>query len=89
LCAGIDGFNVSHAQEKTIMEKLEAVQKVLRFSDSTREWVTEAHSIYFDDFDEQNVDDYEVGGYGDLADEIIEKGIQESILDEEDVTGFL
>ena len=31
------------------MEKLEAVQKVLRFSDATREWVTGEHSIYFDD----------------------------------------
>jgi len=71
------------------MEKLEAVQKVLRFSDSTREWVTGEHSVYFDDLDEQNVDDYEVGGYGDLADEIIEKGVQESILDEEDVAEFL
>jgi hypothetical protein len=70
------------------MEKLEAVQKVLRFSDTTREWVTKEHSVYFDDFDEQNVDDYESGGYGDLADQIIEKGIQESILDQEDVEGF-
>jgi hypothetical protein len=71
------------------MEKLEAVQKVLRFSDATREWVTGEHSVYFDDFDEQNVDDYEPGGYGDLADEVIEKGIQESILEKEDVEEFL
>jgi len=49
------------------MEKLEAVQKVLRFSDITREWVTGEHSVYFDDFDEHNVNDYEAGGYGDLA----------------------
>lgn len=71
------------------MEKLEAVQKVLRFSDTTREWVTGEHSIYFDDFDEQNVDDYDPGGYGDLADEIIKKGIQESILEKDDVEEFL
>lgn len=71
------------------MEKLEAVQKVLRFSDAVREWVTEQHSIYFDDFDEQNVDDYEPGGYGGLADGILEKGIEESILDKEDVEEFL
>jgi len=71
------------------MEKLEVVQKVLRFSNATREWVTEEHSIYFDDFDEQNVDDYEPGGYGELADEIIEKGIQESILEKDDVEEFL
>ncbi len=68
------------------MEKLEAVQKVLRFSDATREWVTGEHSVYFD---EQNVDEYESGGYGELADEVIEKGIQESILDKEDVEEFL
>lgn len=72
------------------MEKLEAVQKVLRFSGTTRDWLTKAHtSVYFDDFDEQNVNDYEIGGYGDLTDEIVEKGIEESILDEEDVEGFL
>lgn len=71
------------------MEKLEAVQKVLRFSDAIREWVTGEHSVYFDDFDEQNVDDYEPGGYGELADEIIEKGIQEFILEKEDVEEFL
>ncbi len=71
------------------MEKLEAVQKVMRFSDAVREWVTEEHSVYFDDFDEQNVDDYEPGGHGDLADQIIEKGMREAILDEEDVEEFL
>lgn len=71
------------------MGKLEAVQKVLRFSDATRDWVTGEHSVYFDDFDEQNVDDYEAGGYGDLADAIIERGIQESFLDKEDVEEFL
>ena len=71
------------------MEKLEAVQKVLRFSDTVREWVTEQHSVYFDDFDEQNVDDYEPGGYGDLADGIIEKGIAESILEKDEGEAFL
>ncbi|GJL79288.1 MAG: hypothetical protein NPINA01_22770 [Nitrospinaceae bacterium] len=71
------------------MEKLEAVQKVLRFCNTTRDWVTREHSVYFDDFDEQNVDDYEPGGYGELADAVIEKGIQNSILDEEDVDEFL
>ena len=44
------------------MEKLEAVQKVLRFSHSTREWCEGDHDTYFDDFDEQNVDDYNPGG---------------------------
>lgn len=71
------------------MEKLEAVQRVLRFCDATREWVTREHSVYFDDFDEQNVNDYEAGGYGDLADAVIEKGIQGSILEKEDVEEFL
>ncbi len=71
------------------MEKLEAVQRVLRFCDITREWVTREYSIYFDDFDEHNVDDYEAGGYGDLADAIIAKGIEGSILEREDVEEFL
>ena len=52
------------------MEKLEAVQKVLRFSAPIRQWCEGDYSVYFDDFDEQNVDDYDSGGYGDLADKI-------------------
>ena len=67
------------------MEKLEAVQKVLRFSTSTREWCKGDYSIYFDDFDEQNVGDYNSGGYGDLADEIIERGIEEGLLEENEI----
>lgn len=67
------------------MEKLEAVQKALRFSNSIREWCENDHSVYFDDFDEQNVDDYNSGGYGDLADEIIELGVEESIIEENDI----
>ena len=67
------------------MEKLEAVQKVLRFSHPTREWCESNHGVYFDDFDEQNVDDYNLGGYGDIADEIIERGIAESYLDDDDI----
>jgi hypothetical protein len=67
------------------MEKLEAVQKVLRFSHPIREWCEGDHGIYFDDFDEQNVDDYD-GGYGDLADEIIERGIAENLLEEDEVS---
>lgn len=67
------------------MEKLEAVQRVLRFSDRIREWVTKEHSVYFDDLDEQNVDDYEPGGYGELSDRIIEEGISENILEQEDL----
>jgi len=67
------------------MDKLEAVQRVMRFSDKIREWCTDEHSVYFDDFDNYNVDDYEEGGYGALADEIIDKGIKESIIDEDDL----
>ena len=67
------------------MEKLEAVQKVLRFSHAIREWCENDNSVYFDDFDEQNVNDYNNGGFGDIADEIIERGIAENLLDEEDL----
>jgi len=66
------------------MEKLEAVQKVLRFSHPIREWCENDHGIYFNDFDEQNVDDYD-GGYGDLADEIIDRGIAENLLEEDEI----
>ena len=67
------------------MEKLEAVQKVLRFSTPIREWCEGNHSVYFDDFDEQNVDYYDSGVYGDLADKIIERGIEENLLEEDEV----
>ena len=67
------------------MEKLEAVQKVLRFSNPIREWCEGDYSVYFNDFDEQNVDDYNSGGYGDLADEIIERGIEENLLEENEI----
>ena len=67
------------------MEKLEAVQKVLRFSAAIREWCTMEFSIYFDDFDEQNVDDYNSGGYGEIADEILERGLDEKIIEEDDL----
>ena len=67
------------------MDKLEAVQRVMRFSDKIREGCTGERSVYFDDFDNYNVDDYEEGGYGTLADEIINKGIKENIIDEDDL----
>lgn len=67
------------------MEKLEAVQKVLRFSSPVREWCEGEYFVYFDDFDEQNVDEYSSGGYGDLADEIIERGIEENLLEESEI----
>ncbi len=67
------------------MEKLEAVQRVLRFSNSIREWCEKEHSVYFDDFDSENVDDFRPGGYGNLADAIIEDGLAENIIDEEDL----
>ena len=67
------------------MEKLEAVQKVLRFSNLIREWCENEQNVYFDDFDEQNVQDYDPGGFGDIADEVIEQGIDKEILDESDI----
>jgi len=66
------------------MDKLEMVQKVLRFSDRVREWLTGEHGVYFDDFDEENVKDYD-RGLAELADLVIEEGLKDNILDEEDV----
>ncbi|MFQ5451300.1 MAG: hypothetical protein ACE5E9_11785 [Nitrospinaceae bacterium] len=67
------------------MDKLEAVQRVLRFSDRVRDWVTREYSVYFDDFDEQNVRDYGEGGFGGLADDIIKEGIKDNLLEDEDI----
>ena len=67
------------------MDKLEAVQRILRFSNEIREWCEENNSVYFDDFDSENVDNYESGGFGELADTIIENGIQENIIEEDDL----
>lgn len=70
------------------MDKLEAVQRVLRFSNTIREWCENKHKVYFDDFDNDNVDNYDPGGLGELADAIIEDGLNENILDEEDLRDF-
>jgi hypothetical protein len=67
------------------MDRLEAVQKVLRFSDAIREWCEKEKKVFFGDFDSENVDIYDTGGYGDLADEIIEKGIEEGFLEEDEI----
>jgi hypothetical protein len=67
------------------MDKLEAVQRVIRFSEKILQWCTDEHSVYFDDFDPYNVNDYEEGGFGELADEIISEGIKENIIDEDDL----
>ena len=67
------------------MGKRETVQEVLQGRAPIREWCEGNHSVYFDDFDEQNVNDYDSGGYGDLADEIIERGIEENFLEEDEV----
>ncbi|MCH8208560.1 MAG: hypothetical protein IIA62_05850 [Nitrospinae bacterium] len=67
------------------MDKLEAVQKVLRFSDTIREWCEQEKNVYFDDFDSENVNIYDKGGYGELADEIIEKGVKEGLIEEGEI----
>ena len=67
------------------MDKLEAVQKVLRFSTSVREWCEGEKKVFFDDFDSENVHSYDPGGFGDLADRIIARGTEEGFLDDEDL----
>jgi len=67
------------------MDKLEAVQRVLRFSESVRNWCEKEERIFFDDFDSENVMNYDTGGRGELADIIIEKGIEEGFIDEGDL----
>ena len=67
------------------MDKLEATQRVLRFSESIRNWCENDEKVFFDDFDNQNVMNYDTGGYGELADMIIEKGIEEEFIDEDDL----
>ena len=67
------------------MDKLEATQRVLRFSESVRNWFENDEKVFFDDFDNQNVMNYDTGGYGELADIIIGKGIEEGFIDEDDL----
>ena len=67
------------------MDKLEATQRVLRFSESVRSWCENDEKVFFDDFDDQNVMNYDTGGYGKLADIIIEKGIEDGLIDEDDL----
>ena len=67
------------------MDKLEAIQRALRFSESVRHWCENDEKVFFDDFDNQNVMNYDTGGYGELADKIIGKGIEEGFIDEDDL----
>ena len=67
------------------MDKLEATQRVLRFSESIRNWCENDEKVFFDDFDNQNVMNYDTSGYGELADMIIEKVIEEGFIDEDDL----
>ena len=67
------------------MDKLEATQRVLRFSESVRNWCKNDEKVFFDDFDNQNIMNYDTGGYGKLADVIIGKGIEEGFIDEDDL----
>ena len=67
------------------MDKLEATQRVLRFSESVRNWCENDQQVFFDDFDNQNIMNYDTGGYGELADIIIGKGIEEGFIDEDDL----
>jgi len=67
------------------MDKLEATQRVLRFSESVRNWCENDEKVFFDDFDNQNAMNYDAGGYGKLADIIIGKGIEEGFIDEDDL----
>ena len=67
------------------MDKLETIQRILRFSESIRNWCEQDKMVFFDDFDNENIMNYDEGGYGKLADMIIEKGIQEGLIDEDDM----
>lgn len=67
------------------MDKLETIQRILRFSESIRNWCEQDKMVFFDDFDNENIMNYDEGGYGELADMIIEKGIEEGLVDEDDM----
>ena len=67
------------------MDKLEATQRVLRFSTSTRNWCEKEEKVFFGDLDNENVMNYSNGGYGKLADLILKKGIEEGVIDEDDI----
>ena len=66
------------------MDKLEAVQRILRFSPRILEWCEQEYNVFFDDFDPYNVEDYDEG-YGELADTIIQEGILENIIQADDL----
>ena len=67
------------------MDKLAAIQRVLRFSELVRNSCEEDEKEFFDDFDNENIMNYDVGGHGELVDTIIKKGIEEGFIDEDDL----
>ena len=82
LALGVGGV---HLMDNFNMDKLEAVQRVLRFSESVRNWCEKDEKIFFDDFDNENVMNYDTSGHGELADMILEKGIEEGFIDKDDL----
>ena len=72
-------------QGQVYMDKLEAPQRVLRFSESVRNWCENDQKVFFDDFDNENIINYDKGSYGELADIIIKKGIEEGFIDEDEL----
>ena len=42
-------------QGQVYMDKLEAIQRVLRFSESFSTWCEKDEKVFFDDFDDQNM----------------------------------
>ena len=66
------------------MDKLEVVQRVLRFSPRILKWCEVEHQLFFDDFDSYNVKDYD-SRYGEVADAIIDQGIKENVIAKEDI----
>ena len=67
------------------MDKFETIQRILRFSESIRNWCEQDEMVFFDDFDKENIMNYDEGGYGELADMIIEKGIDEGFIDADEI----
>ena len=61
------------------MDKLEAMQIVLRFSESVRNWCEEDEKVFFDDFDNENIMNYDVGGYGELQTQLSKKALKKGL----------
>lgn len=67
------------------MAKIDLVKKILAANTEIAEWYDEQHNVTADDLTHQNVREYGVSGYGEIADQILRDGIDHGVITNDDL----